>query len=576
MIDDTGRTEAGCVERERTEPLSQPDPIGSWLDVLGSLLRVSPGEKRAIRDELDSHLRDRVRDIMLTGMDEVRATRDAIGELGEAAELAARYGRAARTPSRRRLAMNIGMLGVAGAALLTSVMALNDAEQPAGLSVYPGGTAREESGAVPVAAIRAEGDALSEVLQRVASGAGLRLVVDWESLAPLGFESVSEVRVDVPNGSIDAVLGAISDGTTRAGSPDEWSHTGGIDYRVADGVLRVASGHAFDLSERVLATIDVAAVLESGAVSEEQITGLVTEFIEPEQWIDNGGDVSSMSIVGGKIFLKAPPRIIEGVRWIVGQLSAPAQAQSGTAPGALGADEYVRVFKLKNTSAATILAAVEPIYAAVAERTDPEAKRLRFTADAANPVIVVRGPKRLVEEACEIMSQMDEARDALSVPAGVESAPEQAVGALDSRLIPLKNTPAMEMAEVLRAAGTVSERLRNGPRERAIAVDAGSNGLWVRSTQSQVDAIEEIVGALDTDGPIDDRAIEESKTIKLERARAAEVRHVLGLVLNANQRMKQCAVPRSFEVDASENTLTVSATPGQVDAIARMVESLDR
>jgi hypothetical protein len=90
-----------------------------------------------------------------------------------------------------------------------------------------------------------------------------------------------------------------------------------------------------------------------------------------------------------------------------------------------------------------------------------------------------------------------------------------------------------------------------------------------------LDAIEEIVGALDTSGPEADHAVAESRTIRLERTRAAEMREVIGRALNANGKMKHCPVTRSLEVDASENTLTVTATPGQVDAIARMVSVLD-
>lgn len=546
--------------------LSQPDPVGSWLDVLMGLIRLPPAERRSIRDELDSHLRDRVRDIMLTGLDEVSATREAIAELGDAAELATRFGRASRAPARRRIAMNIGMLGVACTALVTSVVALNDAQQPAGFSVYPGEPAHQQE-RVPVGSLRVENAPLAEVLSRVATSAGKRLAVDWNSLAPLGMEPVSEVTLDMTETDLVSIFDAINANAVRGEVPQDMASAGEIAFRVDGGVLRVASGHAFDLADRVIATIDISSVLEQG-VQEDQITGLVMGFIEPDQWVDNGGDVSTMSIVGGKMFIKAPPRVIEGVRWIVGQLEEPAQARAGSA---LGADEYVRMFKLTNVSAATMLAAIEPIYAAVAERTDPEASRLRFAADEQNPVIVVRGPKRLVEEACQIMSDMDTAQGASAEQAGAgPTAP------LDSRLIPLKNSAAMEMAEVLRAAGTVSGRLRQGPRERAIAVDAASNGLYVRSTTAQVDAIEEILALLDTDGPVDDRAIEESRTIKLEHARAADMRQVLGLALNANQRMKQCPVPRSFAVDASENTLTVTATPGQVDAIARMAEALDR
>jgi hypothetical protein len=548
--------------------LSQPDPVGSWLDVLMGLIRLPQAERRSIRDELDSHLRDRVRDIMLTGLDEVSATREAIAELGDAAELATRFGRASRAPARRRLAMNIGMLGVACTALVTSVVALNGGSQPAGVSVYPGvSSAQPAQGAeVSIGALDAQSMPLEDVMQFIAASAGMRLVVDWGSLSGAGLEPVSEVTLNLKDANLDAAFDAIRE-ATRDFVPMQLPADARLDYRISGKELRVASAHAFDMADRVIATIDISSVLERG-VEENQVTELVMNFIEPDQWVESGGDVSTMSIVGGKMFIKAPPRVIEGTRWIVGQLEEPAQARGGNA---LGADEYVRMFKLTNVSAATMLAAIEPIYAAVAERTDPEAARLRFTADQQNPVIVVRGPKRLVEEACQIMSDMDAAKRASAEQAGTSPA-----APLDSRLIPLKNSVAIEMAEVLRAAGTVSDRLRQSPRDRAIAVDAGSNGLYVRSTPEQVDAIEEILGLLDTDGPLDDRAIEESKTIKLERARAAEVRHVLGLALNANQRMKQCPVPRSFAVDASENTLTVTATPGQVEAIARMAEALDR
>lgn len=553
--------------------LSQPDPVGAWLDVLMGLVRVGASEKRAIRDELDSHLRDRVRDLMLTGLHESNATREAIAELGDAAELAARYARAAKSPARRRIAMHVGLFGMAGAALVTSMVAIQqpgrDGPGPAALAYQPQEQVAPEQATKTIGKVEMRDMPLEQVLEFAASSAGLSLSMTEAGYDRLGVMADSPVTVVLKEATLGRLLDAVSAQLSEGGAEH-------LAFRVENGTLRIASAHDFDMEERVLVTIDVSGPMDRG-IDGEEIKQLAMEFIEPDAWVDNGGDLGQMNIVGDRMFLKAPPRMVEGVRWIVGQLAAPAQVQSRAgAAGALGADEYVRVFKLKNTSAATILAAVEPIYAAVAERTDPEARRLSFTADPANPVIVVRGPKRLVEEACEVMTQMDDPRggEASAQVGPVQS--EDVSAPLDSRMIPLKNTPAPQMAEVLRAAGTVSERLRNGPRERAIAVDASTNALWVRSTESQIDAIEEIVGALDTDGPIDDRAISESRTMKLERARAAEVRRVLGLALNANERMKQCPVTRIFEVDASENTLTVTATPGQVDAIGRMVVAMDR
>ena len=82
------------------------DAIGVWLDLLVKLLRLPARECEAIRDELESHLRERVRDLVVAGTTEDDAVRVAVGELGDAASLAARY-REARAYPRRRLKWRI-------------------------------------------------------------------------------------------------------------------------------------------------------------------------------------------------------------------------------------------------------------------------------------------------------------------------------------------------------------------------------------------------------------------------------------------------------------------------------------
>lgn len=469
--------------------LSQPDPVGSWLDVLMGLVRLPPAERRSIRDELDSHLRDRVRDIMLTGLDEVSATREAIAELGDAAELATRYGRASRAPARRRLAMNIGMLGVACAALVTSVVALNGETQPAGMSVYPGEPAIAQE-RVPVGALRVENAPLAEVLSRVAAGAGKRLTVDWNSLAPLGLETVTEVTLDMAEADLASIFDAINAIAVRGDVPPEMAREGQIAFRVGDGVLRVASAHVFDRADRVIATIDISSVLERG-VEADEITWLVMSFIEPDQWVENGGDISTMSIVGGKMFIKAPPRVIEGVRWIVGELSSDEEAAG---PGA-----------------------------------DAAWKRNEL----------VPAPERQGMRTCM-----------------------------------LAHSGATEMSKVVEMAMQVSPSLHELRGGRSVVADPRQNTLILLATGGDIDRIERLVRELDA-APIADKAVSESRTIRLRSAKAAEVRAFLGNALGVNPALKECLVARVFEVDASDNTLTVSATPGQVEAISRIVEILD-
>jgi len=102
---------------------SRRDPIDAWLDVLVRLLRVPRGEQRQIRDELEDHLRSRVHDLMIAGVEEHDAVRQAVTELGETAELAHRF-TAARRGQKRRLAMQITALTTAGAALALSITAI--------------------------------------------------------------------------------------------------------------------------------------------------------------------------------------------------------------------------------------------------------------------------------------------------------------------------------------------------------------------------------------------------------------------------------------------------------------------
>jgi PadR family transcriptional regulator PadR len=57
------------------------DPIESWLDVLESMLSVPAARGRAIRQELEDHLRSRVDDLTITGMTEPDAVREAMASI---------------------------------------------------------------------------------------------------------------------------------------------------------------------------------------------------------------------------------------------------------------------------------------------------------------------------------------------------------------------------------------------------------------------------------------------------------------------------------------------------------------
>lgn len=99
------------------------DTISAWLLGFERVMVGTKDEKRETRAELESHLRDRARDLMLAGLNADEAARRAIDELGEAAEIAGSY-RATRVETQRRKAMQVAAIGLAAGAAVVSVAAM--------------------------------------------------------------------------------------------------------------------------------------------------------------------------------------------------------------------------------------------------------------------------------------------------------------------------------------------------------------------------------------------------------------------------------------------------------------------
>lgn len=104
-------------------PVRPVDAITSWLDMLETLLRLPARDRADIREELESHLRDRTHDLMFSGLDADQAARRATTELGEAADVAGRF-HDTRTHVKRKQIMNVLGIGMAAAAVVVSVSAL--------------------------------------------------------------------------------------------------------------------------------------------------------------------------------------------------------------------------------------------------------------------------------------------------------------------------------------------------------------------------------------------------------------------------------------------------------------------
>lgn len=183
------------------------DRVASWLGVMVGMIGAPDSERRGVRDELESHLRERVRDLMLSGLSETDATGRAIAELGDAAALAKRYQEAIK-PSKRRLFMQVAAMSFAGAAAVLSVVALTGANQPTpGLGGGGPGTA---SGSAAGVGTPSSVDAVVElrVAELLRAAAGDRYLADHDArVAQLAMQDAEHQRaVQAQTRLLDAVV----------------------------------------------------------------------------------------------------------------------------------------------------------------------------------------------------------------------------------------------------------------------------------------------------------------------------------------------------------------------------------
>ena len=177
---------------------------------------------------------------------------------------------------------------------------------------------------VQFAPINAAKEPLEAVLAAAAERAGLRAIFRWPLLEQVGFSPADQVTLDLPATDLAAAMVAINEAFGVFNRRDHrW-----LDYRVNNGVVEFATRMFFDMREATVVSYDVAPLIASG-VDIDDICELIAQFVEPDHWADNGGDIAHMKHVGGRLFVKAPPRMHESIRWYIEQLSAGTQSSPG-------------------------------------------------------------------------------------------------------------------------------------------------------------------------------------------------------------------------------------------------------
>lgn len=317
-------------------PAGPRDPIAAWLDVLARLLRLPEAERAGIREELDTHLRDRTRDLMVTGLAEAEASARAISELGDTAVLAQRFNRAGRPPIRRKL-MNLGMLAVTGAALVTGTLALSGPrDDRIAVAVFDPAITREAEQAADGRFDLPPNASWGQLFDAAGRAANLPVLVNWNALASIdGEQSINQNARTPISGAQLTLPEAVTLINEHYALPGN-----GLDYRAADGKLTFSTIDYFDRRETVLATYDLTGIVEARLHDAdptarqlitqqvaEEVAHLITELVHPEQWQDNGGDRAKLAIFGTKLFITAPKRFHPKIRWVLSELPTTAENQ---------------------------------------------------------------------------------------------------------------------------------------------------------------------------------------------------------------------------------------------------------
>jgi len=609
-------------------PVVQPaQTIEGWLTMLAGML---PGSQaQGIRDELETHLRDRVHDLMVGGMKEAEAMRVAIAEVGEAADLAAKY-RALQNEPRRRLVMYGSVIGIAGAALVVSVASLiagtKQPGQPTNVAAVRAAddrvldlTRQNQDLKAVAAKLQREHDQLVEQVRAMASEKARTIkAAVFEPALPGGpfAAEVNAVRFDAGIKGIKAMeaIKSIAKMVDRAVEFDERAleeaqvnsdaqvtvamtnttfpeamkaiagqvsgNAGAVlDYRVGEPTakgkssIRISTRLAFDKSETRLVSYDLSDIIahrmatfkEEREKITEEVSKLLCEFVSPEDWKNNGGELASLSVVGDHMFVSAPERMHPQVKWMLDQLASRA---AGTASVPILKDlpiinrfftnsqgPTLQVYRLQHTDAT---AAAEKLRATLGEG---EAGIWSVTVDARMNSLVVNGSEAQHQRVADLLKGMGE--QAMSSQPTVKK-------------FVLRVVPADVAAKLLEEAFLASPALRRDPVSRQMDFDPGTNTIVMKAHRDQLAAAEKLLDLIDQPAPAEVAGEGAKKEFMLHHIPPTTMRELLGRIFNVSPGMKQCAVARIMECNDNTGLLGFTATQDQVDLVDRLIVAMDR
>ncbi len=316
----------------------------AWLDEFERGMRAPAKRRRELRDEMETHVEDRVRDLLVAGQTEETAHERALDELGPPRALAESLDRVHRA-HKRSMMMHAGVFVMAGAALLTGVVSLN---QTPGTpkAIAPAMTIDapldDDLEALLATTVYLDTDSTWENLfEQILDAAG-GSIIDWDDFDRIGASAEEALFVsadDAPIGVVLAMLNRRFDNDAVVLAP-------------VSGGVEITSQSAIDARTVRLTAYDLSGIVDDDRVTSDDVIELITSFVAPGTWVDCGGEMARLSIVGDRMFVEAPARYDDRIAWIISQLEegrttaagGAGRAVPGQGGGAVGEIPLVEAF----------------------------------------------------------------------------------------------------------------------------------------------------------------------------------------------------------------------------------------
>ncbi len=590
------------VARINTPENTTSDSTKSWLDVLEKLLPMPDAERKAIRDELASHLRERVRDLTISGVSEHEAVRMAIAELGDAAELAKGYRnvKSGWPMWARSHAMKIAATSVVVAGLVVGGIALRGSGQegtnptpvriamvdPSGRVTLlesqdeqkPGESAQTGN---KITFTDGEGNTYEANVQYKFSPTEPRVALP-ERLDGISTRSAlalpEEVQRDI-KAQIAAQLEQNGEHIRVSCGPDmSW---GGFFEGVAKGTgkklvthtMLLAEGLSIQLTDPVgvefaemslkdaIRTLNEHKAAEGGPRLVAHITAETIEFATDQYFDKRDQDTRTYSLDA----------------LVSEHMKKSAHAEGGASNiTRLAAEEQV----FENL-ARVMMDLVEP------NMWKENGGELASVRRYGSKLFIV-APKRHFERIEWMLKEVgafegkidgDAQQDGARAPAqdigDAFAASPFAPASITNRYV-LTHAKAAIVRDALGQLFNAAPSLKECDVPRVMSVDDSQNLVDLTATADQIDIVNKVVAIIDRKHPKDYGRTEVVRHVTLSNTSADGMVEVIGRVLNAVPSLVECNVSRSIYADSRQNTMTIVSTGDQGAIIAEIIEGIDK